>query len=122
VDDVNAALEEMLAWGQAHFMYLWMESTAEERLVLAALSRILPLTGRATPVTIVDYLAERGVDLERCAAREALHHLALREILKASHDRDLAVEGEEYRWQLGLLRLWVEKYQPLSRVVDEVRR
>ncbi len=121
LDDVNAALEEMLAWGQAHFLYLWMESTAEERLVLAALSRMLPLAGRAMPLQVVDYLAERGVDLERRAASAALHRLALREILRAGQERDLAL-GEEYRWRLGLLGLWVEKYQSLSRVVDEVRR
>ncbi|PLS76936.1 MAG: hypothetical protein CYG59_26440, partial [Chloroflexi bacterium] len=121
VDDVNAALAEMLARGQAHFMYLWMESTVEERLVLVALSRMLPLTGRATLAEIIDYLAERGVDLEQSTASEALHHLALREILTASDERDLAL-GVEYRWQFGLLGLWVEKHQPLSRVVDEVRR
>ncbi|HSH81227.1 MAG TPA: AAA family ATPase [Herpetosiphonaceae bacterium] len=121
VDDVNAALEEMLAWGQAHFTYLWLESTAEERLVLVALSRMLSLTGRAGPVEVVDYLAERGVALGRSAASEALHRLALREILTASQERDVAL-GEEYRWQLGVLGLWVEKYQPLSRIVAEVAR
>ncbi len=121
VDDVNAALAEMLARGQAHFMYLWLESTAEERLVLVALSRMLPLSGRVALAEIVDYLAQRGVHLERSTASEALHHLALRDILKASDERELAL-GAEYRWQFGLLGLWVEKYQPLSGVVDEVRQ
>ena len=36
------------------------------------------------------------------------------------HEEDLAI-GEIYRWRLGLLGLWVEKYRSLSRVVAEVR-
>jgi hypothetical protein len=119
VADVNAALDEILASGEAHFIFLWTESTREERLALTALSRMMPLTGQANPVQVSDYLAERGVPLDRRAVSEALHHLALRDILNRTA-KDGA-EGEAYRWQLGLLGLWVEKYKSLSRVVDEVR-
>jgi GAF domain-containing protein len=120
VVDVNAALEEILASGEAHFMYLWTEAGPEERLVLAALSRMTPLTGHATPVQVVDYLAGRGVHLERRVVSEALHRLTLRDILLSGSDGDPA-SGEVYRWRLGLLGLWVEKYRSLSRIVDQVR-
>jgi len=120
VADVNAALEDILASGEAHFVYLWTEASPEERLILAALSRMIPLTGHVTLVQVVDYLAERGVNLERRVISDALHRLALRDILTASGEADPAI-GEAYRWRLGLLGLWVEKYQSLSRVVEAVQ-
>jgi hypothetical protein len=119
VADVNAALGEILAAGEAHFVYLWAGSTREERLALIALSRMLPLAGHATSAQIVDHLSDRGVTIERRSATEALHHLALRDILMASGDGD-GPPGDTYCWRLGLLGLWAEKYRSLSRVVDEV--
>lgn len=119
VADVNAALDEILASGEAHFVYLWSGSTAVERLTLTALSRMMPLTGRVTPMQVMDYLTERGISVERQQVSEALHHLALRDILEANTQSDPL--GEAYRWELGLLGLWVEKYKSLSRVVDEMQ-
>lgn len=118
VADVNAALDEILTSGEAHFIYLWTESTIEERMVLVAMSRMIPLTGLLQAVQIVDYLAERGVRVERRVIRDAMYHLMLRDILKIE---DMDRGGESvYRWQLGLLGLWAEKYKSLGRVVDEV--
>jgi len=119
VADVNAALDEILAAGEAHFVYMWAEANPQERLVLTALSRLLRLTGRATPVQVVDYLEDRGIHLERAATNTALHHLVVKDILSESDDADAA--GEVYRWRLGLLGLWVEKYKSMSRVADEAR-
>ncbi len=70
------------------------------------------------PVQVVDYLKERGVKTSRRAISQALHHLALRDILQSATDGS---HGDVYRWRLGLLGLWAEKYKSLSRVVDEVR-
>jgi len=120
IADVNAALDEILAAGEAHFMYLWAESNEDERLALAALSRAMPLTGRATPAQVEDYLADHGVTIERRAVAAALHRLGLRDILTPADDGDSTL-GEAYRWKLGLLGLWIEKYRSLSRVVGEVR-
>ncbi|GAB4400455.1 MAG: hypothetical protein OHK0052_24050 [Anaerolineales bacterium] len=121
ISDVNAALDDILASGEAHFLYLWSESAPAERLVLTALSRMIPLTGHATPIQITDYLAERGVSLERQQVREALHKLTLRDILTAHADSDSPLE-DAYHWKLGLLGLWVEKYRSLSRVADDAGR
>ena len=120
IADVNAALEEILTSGEAHFIYLWTESTSAERMVLFALSRIMPLTGHATAVQVVDYLLERGVTMRRRAGRQALHRLSLRDIL-TTEDRLEASMDAAYRWKLGLLGLWVEKYKSLGRVMDEVQ-
>lgn len=119
VRDVNDALDEILASGEAHFMYLWTDAKAEERLVLAALSRMTPLTGHAKPVQIVDYLKERGATLDRRVVGDALHRLALRHILTTSSAED-PILGDSYRWRLGLLGLWVEKYRSISRAMEEV--
>jgi hypothetical protein len=119
IADVNAALEDILASGEAHFVYLWAESTPDERLALTAVSRMIPLTGYATTVQIVDFLAERGVNASRKTMAEALHHLMLRDILQVGSETDPTL-NDAYRWQLGLLGLWVEKYKSLTRVVDEV--
>jgi hypothetical protein len=123
VADVNAALDEILASGEAHFVYLWTESTQAERLALTALSRMMPLTGQANAVQVRDYLEERGVPLDRRAVSEALHHLVLRDILRFNRNEgdSIVADADAYRWQLGLLGLWVEKYKSLSRVVDELK-
>ncbi len=128
IADVNEALDEILASGEAHFIFIWTESSHEERLVLTALSRMMPLTGRATPVQVADYLAERGINLDRRTVSDALHCLALRDTLwlNAKNGTEGQVDvtlgnADTYSWQLGLLGLWAEKYKSLSRVVDEVR-
>ncbi|MBN2148049.1 MAG: hypothetical protein JW726_11700 [Anaerolineales bacterium] len=121
VADVNAALEEILASGEAHFVYLWAESSPLERLMLTAMSRLIPLSGQIAPVQILDYLTDRGVSVERKSISDALHRLALRDVLSVS---DTGAEpdtlSEAYRWKLGLLGMWVEKYKSISRVIDEV--
>jgi len=120
VADVNAALDEILASGEAHFVYMWAESKPQNRLVLTALSRLMLLTGRATAVQVLDYLEDRGIHMERQAISVALHDLVLNDILSESDDADPTI-GDVYRWKLGLLGLWVEKYKSLSRVADEMR-
>jgi GAF domain-containing protein len=119
VADVNAALDEILASGEAHFVYLWTEANAAEKLTLTVLSRLGAASSLVTPVEIADYLTERGVKVERPAVTEALRRLTLRDILKAGDALDPTL-GEAYRWKLGLLGLWVEKYKSLSHVVGEI--
>jgi putative methionine-R-sulfoxide reductase with GAF domain len=121
VSDVNAALEEILSAGEAHFLYLWTGATSHERLSLTAMSRMVPLTGNTTPIQVVDYLSERGIIMSRQEISEALHKLQLKEILAVAENGDLAT-GELYRWKLGLVGMWAEKYKSLSRVVDEAEK
>ena len=119
VADVNTALEEILTTGEAHFLYLWTGASPVERLAMIALSRMIPLSGQATPIQVVDYLEERGITIDRQSISQALHHLELREVLSSEAGRDLS-SRESYRWRLGLLGLWAEKYKSLSRVVDDL--
>ncbi len=118
ISDVNNVLDGILTSGEAHFIYLWSESSPSERMVLFALSRIMPLTGTASDISIGDYLAKRGVTLPRIQIRSALHQLALREILSVNDHED-SDNNSVYRWHLGLLGLWVEKYKSFGKVMDE---
>ena len=119
VSDVNAALDEILSTGEAHFVYLWNESSRAERQVLTALSRMMTLTGRVTPVQVEDYLTERGISLDRHTVSETLHHLTLRDILVMQTDRQRMVIAGAYSWRLGLLGFWIEKYKSLSLIQEE---
>ena len=116
IADVNAVISDVVTNGQAHFIYLWAESSPAERQVLIAMSRLAPLTGPVTALQVSDYLSSQGVTLARQAINQALHQLVLRDILQVD-EWELAA-GERYRWQLGVLSLWVARNQPLSRLVD----
>jgi hypothetical protein len=120
VADVNEALEELLAAGEAHFVYLWMEATAHGRLVLALLGHMLPLGGQITVAQVHAYLSERGAPLARGVVAQALQHLALRQVLVVADDTD-APAGARYRWKLGLLGLWVSAYRPFGRVREDLQ-
>ncbi len=122
ISDVNSALDDILASGEAHFVYLWNESSLAERLVLTALSRMMALTGHVTPVQVEDYLTEHGISLDRRNLTEVLRHLELREILAMQVENATAGIMNSYRWRLGLLGLWAEKYKSLSLLQEEARR
>ena len=119
VSDVNTALDEILSSGEAHFIYLWNESSQTERQVLTALSRIMTLTGHVIPAQVEDYLDERGIPLGRHVVLETLHHLTLRDILAVQVGSQPAGSAGTYGWRLGLLGLWVEKYKSLSLLQEE---
>ncbi len=122
IADVNAALDEILASGEAHFVYLWTESSQLERLALTALSRLIPLNGQVTPAQVVDFFEERGLSLDRQEVEAALHNLVLRDLIQQGVDSPAPstfTGGDTYRWKLGLIGLWVEKYKSLSRVINE---
>jgi HAMP domain-containing protein/GAF domain-containing protein len=119
VSDVNTALGEILSSGEAHFIYLWNESSLTERQVLTALSRIMTLTGHVMPVQVEDYLNERGIPLDRQVIAETLHHLTLRDILALQVDSQTTGIAGTYGWRLGLLGLWIEKYKSLSLLQEE---
>jgi hypothetical protein len=117
VGDVNAALDDILTAGEAHFVYLWMESTPAQRLALFAMSR-LGGAGFLTPLQAADDLARRGVPVERPELIGAFQRLAARDIFSVVQRPDQPF-GEAYGWKLGLLGMWVEKSKSLRRIIEE---
>jgi hypothetical protein len=117
VGDANASLDEILSAGEAHFVYLWMESTPAEKLALFAMSRSVG-AGCLTPVAAADDMARRGALIERPELIEAFQHLAGRDIFSIVQRPDQPF-GEAYRWNLGLLGMWVEKTKSLRQIIEE---
>jgi hypothetical protein len=117
VSDVNASVEEILTTGEAHFIYLWMESTREQKLALFAMSR-LGGAGFLTPDQATDELEKTGISVDADALGGAFRDLAARDIFAVLQRSDSPF-GRAYAWKLGLLGMWVEKCRPLDRILAE---
>jgi hypothetical protein len=117
VGDVNTALEEILTTGEAHFVYLWMESTPAQKLALFAMSHPAG-AGFLTPTQAAEDLARRGAPVERPELIGAFQRLAARDIFSVVQRPDLPY-GEAYGWKLGLLGMWVEKSKSIRQIIEE---
>jgi hypothetical protein len=115
VQDVNSVLEEIVELGEAHFAFLWEQATAVERLMLAALTRLASREVNVTAGQVAELCAERGVPMDVSEVNDALRGLAEQDVL-----REVAGQPPRYEYKVELLRLWVERYQPLGQVVEEV--
>ncbi len=115
IRDVNDTLAELVELGEAHFAFLWEQSSPPEQLTLAALMRLLAKTPTVTATQIAELLAERGITLEMPAVRESLRRLTERDIV-----RELAGQPSRYEYKVDLVRLWVERYKALGRVIEDV--
>ena len=94
VADVNAAVEEILTTGEAHFVYLWMDSTRQQKLALYAMSRFGG-AGSLTPEQAAEALNRQGISVggervdveelpaadgdagEQAVVESLLHHVAV---------------------------------------------
>jgi hypothetical protein len=117
VNDVNASVEEILTAGEAHFIYLWRESTREQKLALFALSRRSG-AGLLTPDQAALELGAMGISVDADALGGAFRDLAARDIFTARQSSDPHF-GKAYTWKLGLLGMWVEEYRSLDRILSE---
>jgi hypothetical protein len=114
IQDVNDVLGEMIELGEAHFAFLWEQSSPPERLVLAALMRLTSQEPTLTAGQVAELLAERGVALDLREVTESLRRLAERDIV-----REIAGQPPRYEYKVELVRLWVERYKVLGRVIEE---
>jgi hypothetical protein len=114
IQDVNAVLGEMIELGEAHFAFLWEQAGPLEQLVLAALMRLAGQAPTVTAAEITALLVERGLTLELPKVSQALRQLAERDIV-----REIAGQPPRYEYKIELVRLWVERYKALSRVIEE---
>ncbi|OGO07864.1 MAG: hypothetical protein A3K46_01520 [Chloroflexi bacterium RBG_13_60_9] len=117
VGDVNTSLDEILTAGEAHFVYLWMESSPAQKLALFAMSH-MSSAGFLTPIQAADDLARRGIPVERPELTDAFQKLAARDIFSVVQRPDQPL-GEAFGWKLGLLGMWVEKSKSLRQIIEE---
>lgn len=115
IQDVNNVLDEMVELGEAHFAFLWEQSSPAEQLILAALNRLLSQEPTVTAVQLLELLGERGVEIQLHTVRETLRGLVERDIV-----REVTGQPPRYEYKIELVRLWVERYKALGRVVEEV--
>jgi hypothetical protein len=104
----------MIELGEAHFAFLWKQSSPPEQLVLASLTRLLGQGPTVTATQIAGLLRQRGVVLEMPDARAALRQLVERDIL-----RETFGQSHKYEYKVELVRLWVERYKALGQVIEE---
>jgi hypothetical protein len=105
----------MVELGEAHFAFLWEQSGPTERLVLVSLTRLLGQEPTVTGYQVAELLAERGAAMEVEQVTEALRRLVERDIV-----REVRGQPPRYEYRVELVRLWVERYKALGRVIQEV--
>lgn len=106
VADVAQVLERIVERGEAHFKYIWAESTAEERAVLRGLSELLTGPDPAGVAKLRACLVDLGYESDDRWER-ALQSLVDRDILAAQGSQNLL-----YRFKVDLIRLWVTRTRP----------
>ncbi|MCA9957438.1 MAG: hypothetical protein KC443_00300, partial [Anaerolineales bacterium] len=106
VADVNQVLERIVERGEAHFKYIWSESTEEERAVLLGFTELMVGEKPANVEDLRRLLHQRGRD----TADDWTHALASlegRDILARRSPR-----SQIYRFKVDLIRLWIERTRP----------
>lgn len=115
IQDVNNVLNEMVELGEAHFAFLWEQASSAEQLILAALTRLLGQEATVTATQVNELLAERGVTIVLSEITDILRALNARDVV-----REITGQPPRYEYKIELVRLWVERYKTLGRVVEEL--
>ncbi|MCP5099102.1 MAG: ATP-binding protein [Chloroflexi bacterium] len=102
VSDVNRVLERIVERGEAHFKYIWAESSEEERLVLRALTELLVGSDSVNVNKMHDYLSERGYQ-SADNWQQALSGVEGRDILTRA-----SAKSPLYRFKVDLIRFWID--------------
>lgn len=105
--DVDQVIERIIGRGEAHFRYIWDESTEEEQAVLQGIAELLLNADGVTAKDLRAFLIERGC---KSADRwkNALTSLENRDILNRND-----AKSPLYRFTVDLIRLWVVQARPL---------
>ncbi|MEE9151343.1 MAG: ATP-binding protein, partial [Thermoplasmata archaeon] len=115
VQDVNEELVNVVEKAKPHFNYIWTLSSPYERILLAILPEILRKKNIATVIDILQEFEESRLDISRVKLSSALKSLTAKDILERVSNGEV-----HYRFKVDFIRMWVEKYQPLSKVMDEL--
>ncbi len=105
--DVEASLERIVERGEAHFKYIWAESSTQQRLTLLALAELLEANDAATLDDVAKLLRKRGRPLEAGELQEAFDNLESRDIAMRSDPR-----SHLYRFRVDLIRRWIYASRP----------
>lgn len=141
VEDVRASLDEILERGEAHFRFIWSNTTAAERLVLGALAQLLIEEMIVTSSDIANLLAGYRQLVEQRNRPSGQQHNSISGLLDEDSqivdpakvsatlrrliEQDIVAETlnpttSSYHFKLDLVRRWIERYRPLSKIIEEV--
>jgi ligand-binding sensor domain-containing protein len=115
INDVNDAVQEILVSGEAHFAYIWQRADYAERLALTGLAHALgPAKEWARPAEVQSILSAGGFNASSPEFMTGvLDRLTGQEVLEAASEGAL-----RYRFQIEVLRLWVETTKSVSVLVE----
>ncbi len=107
VTDIDAVLERIIERGEAHFKYIWAESSTGQRLTLLALAELLEVGEKVTPEDLRAHLEKRGRPITVEDLRQALGALEARDIIGRADPR-----SNLYRFRVDLIRRWIYATRP----------
>jgi uncharacterized membrane protein YraQ (UPF0718 family) len=108
-NDVEAVLDRIVERGEAHFKFIWAESSANERLVLLALAELLETAETASADDVQALFDKRACCLDENAAMpQVLDRLEMGDILTRSGPR-----SNLYRFKIDLIRRWIYATRPV---------
>jgi hypothetical protein len=112
VEDVEAILSEVIERGLAVLKHIWEESTPGEKAVLAGLAVAMGDQNRPIAVSEINSAWQRvGIRLPENECAKALKRLIA---------RDVIVGSGTYKFAIDLQRIWVQKYERLEWVKEEI--
>ncbi len=115
VQDVKEELVNVVEKARPHFDYIWALSSSYERMLLAILPEILRKKNIATVTDILEECDQRRLDVSKGKIILALKTLTAKDIFVR-----ISNGAVHYRFKVDFIRMWVEKHQPLSKVVEEM--
>jgi hypothetical protein len=108
-NDVAEVLDRIVERGEAHFKFIWAESSSNERLVLLTLADLLETAEMASADDVDALLDKRACCLDNDAkVPEVLDHLEMGDILTRSGPR-----SNLYRFKIDLIRRWIYATRPV---------
>ncbi len=108
VNDVEEVLDRIAERGEAHFKFLWAESSADEHLVLLALADLLETAETASVDEVQVSLDKRACCLsDGVTVPQVIDRLEMSDILTRSGPR-----SQLYRFKIDLLRRWIYATRP----------
>lgn len=109
VADVDAVLEQIAERGEAHFKFVWSESSGAGRAAMLALAELLGHADGATVREIADLSRRRGRHLTEEGALSALVRLESRDIVTRT-----ALGSDRFRFRVDLVRRWIVRNPQLA--------
>ncbi len=112
--DVGTVLDALLELEISYFEGLWEASTAEEKLVLAALGVLRGGHGIATQQEVGNALRAQGTRISQTGVSTALESLARGGVLER-------LGALSYRFSVDMFRVWLGRHKEVEKVIEELQ-